>query len=58
MRCGYPSLGDAPVALVGTGPLSLLYASALASKGVETRLVDSRDACLKGFRALHEAISG
>jgi 2-dehydro-3-deoxygalactonokinase len=54
----YPSLGDAPVALVGTGPLSRLYASALASKGVETRLVDSRDACLKGFRALHEAIGG
>jgi 2-dehydro-3-deoxygalactonokinase len=51
----YPSLSDAPVVLVGTGHLSRLYARALASKGVKTTLVDSRDACLKGFRALHEA---
>jgi len=54
----YPSLGKAPVALVGTGPLSRLYASALAMKGVTATLVSSRDACLKGFRVLHGAIHG
>lgn len=49
-----PGLADAPVPLIGNEPLSRLYAAALASVGVETRLVGSRDACLRGFRALHE----
>jgi 2-dehydro-3-deoxygalactonokinase len=45
----YPALADATVPLIGNGPLSNLYASALASVGVASRLVDSREACLRGF---------
>lgn len=50
-----PGLADAPVPLIGNEALSRLYASALASVGVESRVVASREACLQGFRALHEA---
>jgi len=53
-----PGLADRPVPLIGNEALSRLYASALASVSVETRLVGSRDACLQGFRALHEATCG
>jgi len=51
----YPGLAGSTVPLVGNGPLCRLYASALASIGVAARLVDSREACLHGFRALHRA---
>lgn len=50
-----PGLADATVPLIGNGPLSRLYASALASIGVTTQLIDSREACVLGFRALHRA---
>ncbi|WP_448663999.1 2-dehydro-3-deoxygalactonokinase [Sphingomonas sp. CJ20] len=50
-----PTLGDAVVPLIGNGPLSRLYAAALASVGVETQVMDSREACVRGFRALHSA---
>ncbi|WP_343614869.1 2-dehydro-3-deoxygalactonokinase [Novosphingobium sp.] len=51
-----PGLAEAPVPLIGNEPLSRLYAAALASVGVESRLVASRDACLRGFCALHERL--
>ncbi len=54
----YPDLSGATVPLVGNGPLCRLYASALASIGVTARPVDSREACLRGFRALHQARAG
>jgi 2-dehydro-3-deoxygalactonokinase len=50
-----PGLASSSVPLVGNPALCRLYASALGSIGVSTRVVDSRDACLTGFRALHEA---
>lgn len=49
-----PGLADAPVPLIGNEPLSRLYGAALASVGVESRLVGSREACLRGFCAIHE----
>jgi 2-dehydro-3-deoxygalactonokinase len=48
----YPALADTSVPLIGNGALSKLYASALESVGVASRLVDSREACLRGFLAL------
>lgn len=51
----YSELADATVPLVGNGPLCRLYAAALAGIGIASRLVDSREACLRGFRALHAA---
>lgn len=51
----YPGLAQAEVPLIGNGPLSRLYASALARNGIASRFIDSREACLRGFRALHEA---
>jgi 2-dehydro-3-deoxygalactonokinase len=53
----YPDLAGATVPLVGNGPLSRLYAAGLASVGITSRLVDSREACLRGFRAVHEAMA-
>lgn len=50
----YPALAQAEVPLIGNGPLSRLYASALARNGIASRFIDSREACLRGFRALHE----
>lgn len=49
-----PSLADVTVPLIGNEPLSRLYAAALTTVGVDSRLVASREACLRGFRALHE----
>lgn len=46
-------MAEVCVPLVGSGPVCRLYASALAAAGVETRFVDSRDACIAGFMALH-----
>ena len=51
----YPELARANVPLIGSGPPSRLYAAALAANGIGSRIIDSRDACLRGFRVLHEA---
>jgi 2-dehydro-3-deoxygalactonokinase len=50
----YPTLGAGVIPLVGNRPLCRLYASALAVAGLSSELVESRDACLRGFRAVHE----
>jgi len=52
----HPDLSNAQamqIPLIGNGPLCKLYRSALASVGVDSRAVDSQEACLAGFRALH-----
>jgi 2-dehydro-3-deoxygalactonokinase len=54
----YPMLRDASVPLIGNAALSHLYASALRSAGVRSETIDSRAACLRGFRALHELCRG
>jgi 2-dehydro-3-deoxygalactonokinase len=51
----YPDLAQANLPLIGSGPLSRLYAAALAANGIGSRIIDSREACRRGFRALHEA---
>lgn len=51
----HPGLAKASVPLVGSGPVCRLYASALSALGVESWVVDSRDACIRGFLALHAA---
>ena len=51
----YPDLARATLPLVGSGPLSRLYAAALAANGIGSRFIDSREACRRGFRVLHEA---
>jgi 2-dehydro-3-deoxygalactonokinase len=50
----YPTLSDAVVPLIGNRALCTLYASALRAASVSTELIESREACLRGFRALHE----
>jgi 2-dehydro-3-deoxygalactonokinase len=54
----YPMVRDGVVPLIGNSGLSRLYATALATAGVRTETVDSRAACLRGFRALHELRHG
>jgi 2-dehydro-3-deoxygalactonokinase len=54
----YPTLADGVVPLIGNGPLCRLYASALRAASVSSELVESRAACLRGFRALHEMHHG
>lgn len=54
----YPTAGNAVVPLIGNRALCTLYASALNAAGVTSELVDSRTACLRGFRALHELRHG
>lgn len=49
---------DAPVTVIGEGDLCRLYASALESIGVASRTVEPREACVRGFVALHEAARG
>lgn len=49
----HPGLAQACVPLIGSGVVCRLYASALATVGVQTRFVDSREACIAGFLALH-----
>ena len=49
-----PTLRDGVVPLIGNAALSRLYASALLAAGVRSEAFDSRAACLRGFRALHE----
>lgn len=53
----YPQLARASVPLIGSGPQSRLYAAALAANGIGSRIIDSREACQRGFRALHEALA-
>jgi 2-dehydro-3-deoxygalactonokinase len=54
----YPMVRDTVVPLIGNSALCLLYASALTAAGVRSETVDSRMACLRGFRALHELRRG
>jgi 2-dehydro-3-deoxygalactonokinase len=54
----YPMVRDGVVPLIGNSALCRLYASALTAAGVRTEAVDSRTACLRGFRALHELRHG
>jgi 2-dehydro-3-deoxygalactonokinase len=54
----YPTLGAGAIPLVGNRSLCRLYASALGVAGLSSELVESRDACLRGFRALHEMRHG
>lgn len=54
----YPTLRDGIVPLIGNGALCRLYASALGAAGVRSETIDSRAACLRGFRALHETCRG
>ena len=54
----YPTLRDGVVPLIGNAALSRLYASALLAAGVRSEAFDSRAACLRGFRALHEMCRG
>jgi 2-dehydro-3-deoxygalactonokinase len=41
------------VPLIGNRALCALYASALDAAGIASEWIDSREACLHGFRALH-----
>ena len=54
----YRTLGEGVVPLIGNQQLCRLYASALGSAGISSELIDSREACLRGFRALHEMRHG
>lgn len=54
----YPTAGDAAVPLIGNRVVCSLYASALNSAGIASEIVDSRTACLRGFKALHELRHG
>lgn len=54
----YPDLTRSTLPLTGSGPLSRLYAAALAANGIGSRIIDSREACRRGFRVLHEAQPG
>ena len=54
----YPALGEGVIPLIGNHALSRLYASALQAAGFSSEAVESRDACLRGFLALHEMRRG
>jgi 2-dehydro-3-deoxygalactonokinase len=54
----YPTVRDGIVPLIGNSALCRLYASALGATGVRSEAIDSRAACLRGFRALHEMCRG
>jgi 2-dehydro-3-deoxygalactonokinase len=54
----HPTMRDGVVPLIGNAALSRLYASALGAAGVRSETIDSRAACLRGFRALHEMCRG
>jgi 2-dehydro-3-deoxygalactonokinase len=51
----HPGLKGASIPLIGNGPLCELYAGALERLGMQSLFVDSRQACLAGFGALHLA---
>jgi 2-dehydro-3-deoxygalactonokinase len=50
----HPGLRDGVVPLIGNAALCRLYASALNAAGMRSELIDSRTACLRGFRTLYE----
>ncbi len=52
------SIRNDVVPLIGNRALCRLYATALSSIGIASELIDSREACLRGFRALHEMRHG
>jgi 2-dehydro-3-deoxygalactonokinase len=54
----YPTVREGIVPLIGNSALCRLYASALSAAGVRSETIDSRAACLRGFRALHEMCRG
>jgi 2-dehydro-3-deoxygalactonokinase len=54
----YPTLGANVIPLIGNRPLCRLYASALASAGLASELIESNAVCLLGFRALHHVRHG
>ncbi len=54
----YPKLNDGVIPLIGNRALCRLYASALAAAGVSSELIESREACVRGFSALHEIRRG
>jgi 2-dehydro-3-deoxygalactonokinase len=54
----YRTLGESVIPLIGNQRLCRLYASALGSARISSELIDSREACLRGFRALHEMCNG
>lgn len=45
------------ILLAGNAALSILYRAALAERGVEATIVDGREACLRGFLAIHQFAS-
>ncbi|VXC61984.1 2-dehydro-3-deoxygalactonokinase [Massilia sp. 9I] len=49
----HPALAGARLPLIGSGPVCRLYAAALEAVGVQGCFVDSREACLRGFSAVH-----
>jgi 2-dehydro-3-deoxygalactonokinase len=49
----YPTLGRGVIPLVGNQPLCRLYASALTAAGLSSELIESHEACRRGFRALY-----
>jgi 2-dehydro-3-deoxygalactonokinase len=54
----YSIVGTGVIPLIGNRALCHLYASALGAAGVSSELIESREACLRGFRALHEMRHG
>lgn len=54
----YPTAGDTAVPLIGNRVVCALYASALNAAGIASEIVDSRTACLRGFKAIHELRHG
>lgn len=53
----FPSLKNASVPLVGSGPVTRLYQAALAELGIEAHTVESADAVVRGFSAIHAIAS-
>jgi len=54
----YPDLADGRVPLIGAEPTCRLYAAALARFGIAGEYVDSAQACVQGYRALHAVMAG
>lgn len=53
----HPAIAGATIPLIGNGALCQLYAGALERMGMRSRFIDSREACLAGFAALHRAVT-
>jgi 2-dehydro-3-deoxygalactonokinase len=54
----YPNVRAGVIPLIGNRALCPLYASALGAAGMSSELIESREVCLRGFRALHEMCHG